>query len=309
MQINPFDLDLEELKTLYKTRPSHDSIGIALAVKYREARDSASALSVLEELEKQNLTGLRIDYEFGMALWDLNRGEEAKERLYKAITHEKANATLYYNLANMERLDGNYEASMKLIDKALEIEPDHAYCLFGKGDLLSNQERYEEANRYLQAALDDPGVRPDALEKLAWNALVTDDLNKAIQYAQLLREVEYDTAAAAFILGLVARERKEWDIAVEWFEEAIEEEGEIAVLCFPMAEAENERGNVDAAIEWCLKAIKSDPTHEEVPLVLANLYEQKRDVSSAIKWLEYGLERHPEDAEAREMLVRLRHSN
>lgn len=309
MHIDPFDLDLEELKNLYKTRPSHEGVGIALAVKYREAHDSASALAVLEELEKQNLTGLRIDYEFGMALWDLNRGEEAKERLYKAITHEKANATLYYNLANMERLDGNFEASMKLIDKALEIEPDNPYCLFGKGDLLSNQERYEEANRYLQAALDEPGVRPDALEKLAWNALVTDDLNKAIQYAQLLREVEYDTAAAAFILGLVARERKEWDIAVEWFEEAIEEEGELAVLCFPMAEAENERGNVDAAIEWCLKAIKSDPTHEEVPLVLANLYEQKRDVSSAIKWLEYGLEHHPDDTEAREMLVRLRHSN
>lgn len=309
MQINPFDLDLEELKNLYKTRPNHEGVGIALAVKYRKANDSASALKVLEELEKQGVTGFSIDYEFGMALSELERFEEAKKRLYSAISTDPDFSTVYYNLANLECMDNNDEAAMKLIDKALEIEPDNPYCLFGKGDLLTRQEKYEEANRYLQAALDDPGVRPDALEKLAWNALVTDDLNKAIQYAQQLREIEYGTAASAFIIGLVARERKEWDIAVEWFEEAIEEEGEIAVLCYPMAEAENERGNVDAAIEWCLKAIKSDPTHDEVPLLLAHLYEKKRDVSSAIKWLEFGLEHHPEDAEAREMLVRLRHSN
>lgn len=309
MHIDPFELDLEVLQTLYKTYPDNEGIGIALAVKYREARLSEKAIEELDELEKKGVSGVRIDYEYGMALWELDRVEEAKERLYRAVASGQANATLYYNLANMERLGGNDEASMKLIDKGLELDPGHAFCRFGKGALLAGQGKFEESNEYLESALSEPGVRHEALEKLAFNALDMNDLNKAIHYAQLIQERDPNDAGAAFLLGVVAREREEWDIAAEWFEAAIEEAGEIAIFCYPMADVETERGNIDSAIEWCLKTIKSDPAFEGTGVLLASLYERKGDVESAVKWLNHQLSYYPDDGEAREMLVRLRQSN
>jgi tetratricopeptide (TPR) repeat protein len=76
------------------------------------------------------------------------------------VKHQPQFAEGWNQLAYVLFLAGNYDASLEAIDKTLQLEPMHYAALAGKGIILIQQGKVEEAQGPLKRALAiDPWLK------------------------------------------------------------------------------------------------------------------------------------------------------
>ncbi|CAK8991195.1 unnamed protein product [Durusdinium trenchii] len=100
--------------------------------------------------------------------------EMAKQCFLHAATLEPAWAEAWNRLATVDYLLGNYNYSLKEIDKTLELQPRHFGALSGKGLVYLKLQRFQNA---IDAFQDAQEVCP-----------ASDSMKQNIDYAQALKE-------------------------------------------------------------------------------------------------------------------------
>jgi tetratricopeptide (TPR) repeat protein len=98
-----------------------------------------------------------------------NDGKSARGILDQVIESYPSFTEGWNKRATLEYIEGNYAASLKDIEKVLEIEPRHFGALAGRGLILQTQEKWSEAlAAYREALAINPnmlGVK-DAIKEL-----------------------------------------------------------------------------------------------------------------------------------------------
>lgn len=89
----------------------------------------------------------------GSILSKKGRLDEALEICKKAVCHDPENEMAYLRLADAYFRTGNLKNALVVYDKALLIEPDLIEALIGRGLILKNQGKYEEAKLCFAKAL------------------------------------------------------------------------------------------------------------------------------------------------------------
>lgn len=93
-----------------------------------------------------------------MALFALNRFDEAIENIDKAIELIPINALFLSGKATMLGVNGDHEGALLYFEKVLEMYPFHVEALIGKGVALSYLDRPDESIFYYDKALE---IEPD----------------------------------------------------------------------------------------------------------------------------------------------------
>lgn len=130
----------------------------------------------------------------GTILLQRKKAKQAAELLVMARDLRPDHLDVTINLGGAYILAGQFKSAVKVLEKAVEIEPSSAMAWTNLG----------------AAYLGNPVLARDQ-EQL-----------KAIAAFQMVLEIRPQTPIVAYNIGLIYRDRREWGQAVEWFGEAVE---------------------------------------------------------------------------------------
>lgn len=164
------------------------------AVLWRDAREYARALAILDALLERSPDDPGLLYDSAILLEQLKRPAEAEARLRRVIALDPKSAhalnALGYSLADRnERLD----EARELIEQAHRLAPDDAAIIDSMGWVAYRQGRLADAERHLRAAFAKhaDGEIAAHLGEVLW-AQGRRDEARAIWRAQLAREPEHE---------------------------------------------------------------------------------------------------------------------
>jgi tetratricopeptide (TPR) repeat protein len=101
------------------------------------------------------------------------------------------------------------------------------------------------------------------------------------------------------MLGVIARDAKSFDTALEWFERGLSYAPADPILWFEIGTAHFQRANLDRAAEAYRRAVQLKPDFQEAALNLAAILEQKENFQEALHWARRAVQLRPTCATAR----------
>jgi hypothetical protein len=149
--------------------PIQFSIHWAKALELRDQEDFEASLAEFDqaiELYPEEVWLLR---DKGWTLYLASRHEEAKETYEQALLFDPSNDEVEVELARIHYRLGEFEDAVGHYQKILERSPDHAHALWGLGDTYRVQRRTREATKLVERALElepDHPYAKDTLKKL-----------------------------------------------------------------------------------------------------------------------------------------------
>lgn len=186
----------------------------------------------------QNLDEL---YQTGKAAFENYDMETVKSSCEEYIKLDSTNADVYY-LLGMSKSDTYLFGGFEEFNKAVELDPNHAYALMARGNYYSYTDKEALALAdYIKAhelVPNDEGI----LENLAGAKKSNSDLNGAIEdYTTIIELNSYNRMHGLAERGQIYLELKKYDLAIKDLETAI---AEGAFFC-----------SVSEALGDCYKAI------------------------------------------------------
>ena len=154
------------------------------AGRYLEA--SSAYKSVLID-EPRNPEALHFS---GLLCYQQGESEEAEELLRKAIRVRPGVTMFHANLANVLQFVGKYDLAEIEYKKAIRLDPSYINAYLHYSVLLSNQQRFEEAESMARRADSLQPDKPETLNLLATIARQIGDLSVAEKLLHRVFEVD-----------------------------------------------------------------------------------------------------------------------
>ncbi|NLE64121.1 MAG: tetratricopeptide repeat protein [Bacteroidales bacterium] len=167
------------------------------AIKQIKAKNNEKAYGFAEKSYNSNKNSEGANFILALTAELVNKKDVAKERYIQLVKRKTKMFEPYYRLANIYKEEndtanalkvintepgdtnfdinytinkavvlmwaGNVEEATKIMDNALDKDPNNHLLLFGLGSALSDQKKYDEAEKYLLKAMD---VNPDDINTI-----------------------------------------------------------------------------------------------------------------------------------------------
>jgi len=225
------------------------------------------------------------------ALYGAENWEEARKALEVAVGLESERWDIYLMQGVLADRDGNLEAAVGYLRKALDLNPEDADSHYYLASTLLRQVKLEEARKHYRACLrykPEPDIAESARYEIA-------QINEAIGDEQTSGPTDATAylyrGAAHFTKGL-------YDEAISDFTKAIEINPESADGYTNRGAAYGEKGLYDLAISDFTKAIEINPEDSDGYVNRGIAYAQIRLYDLAISDLTKAIEINPRDARA-----------
>lgn len=181
------------------------------------------------------------------------------------------------------------------LKKAIEVAPQDSRAYVAMGQLLLDQKKYAEADKFYEQALSKNPRDAQALSGVV--SLLTDQkqLDRAAQRIQQQIDKAPDDGAPYVLLGRTEMLRRNFDAAEKAFAKALELRPTDVGVLQALATAEKARGELDAAVASYQRAIKLQPKNAEPYLLLASLKERQGQWQEAQTLYQKALEIKPGD--------------
>jgi len=216
----------EEAVALYQQAleidPKHKWACGQLASVYQEHQQYDEALTWCQR-------GLEIDSNYGFArnligLIYENQGrlEEAADAYREAIEAEPKEPTYVCNLGDVRLAQGWFEEAVALYQQVLEIDPKYKRACGQLASVYQERQQYDEALAWCQRGLE---IDPNYVHALTLAATICDKSARgaeAGEYRERLAQVAQQDPAAMLARGWDAYERRQFDDALPWLQQAVE---------------------------------------------------------------------------------------
>lgn len=256
---------------------------------------AAESGSLLHQINGYRATGLAFDYDYQMDSANFYYKEGLK--IAEQIMDTSSITTLQFNLGTVELLKGNYVSVLPWYNRAIElleiskIEEGLLLNIFNNlGIVYRRINRYEDAKTIYQRALDildpvkDQQVRADIYVNVGNVLISLEQFDSAAYYYKEVRAYaesqnnRLDLAFALNGLGVVAESRGDYEDALYYYNQVINEKGiEEDYLLFSAlrykAEVLSKMGSFDSANYYFEEAHKLF-SEEEYPEEIKDLYLQ-----------------------------------
>ncbi len=199
-----------------------------------------------------------VHVELGEALWELDRLDEAREALDRALEIEPNDS---FALARMAELLQPDEA-LPLLEQALEQAPDDIFALNSKAEALIDKGSHQEALSVLERVL----------------------------------ELDRRNAFALALKGLILRQRGESEQAVGLLRTAVKREPEEAWMQAELGAALRDLGKLDKALEATVRALELQPDDASTLASNGDTLRMLGELDKALENLDQALEIEPENA-------------
>jgi tetratricopeptide (TPR) repeat protein len=238
----------------------------------------------------------------------------------EALDADSMSPTIYVALAQDYVLLGKVSQAMELLDKALEINPNHKSALELQAGLLLNAQKWSEAlplyerlakldtteveypyqlmRLYLQkgdfehaAAMYQrlvslQGESRQLLLQMSTALLLSDEPQRAVPYLERVFELDSTDAAAIYTLGTLCLQRKDTACAQTDFERAVQLRPDVARFWMGLAILHMDQGDYSRACDLLGKATARIPTDPGLWNLLGTCQNQLGKTDEAITSLE-----------------------
>lgn len=179
-----------EIKKALKKYPDDPGINYLAGFFFSEMNDKKKAINFYKKSLKYDSLNSNKWFELGMIYESLNMIENAEKCFEKVIKIDSLNASAYNYWGYMLAERGiKLELAMKLIEKALKIEPNNGYYLDSMGWVYYQMGDFERAREYLYNAIQvfdsDPVILEhygDVLMKLGDTQTAKEFYKKALKF-------------------------------------------------------------------------------------------------------------------------------
>jgi Flp pilus assembly protein TadD len=196
----------------------------------------------------------------------------AEKALRKAMELEPSNPALYGMLGTIYRDQGQTDRAIAEFDRLVAKSSKPAAVQTLIGTLLQAQQRFDEAKKRYEEALNlDPNT-PVAANNLAW--LIAErggDLNVALQLARTAKAGLPDSPEVSDTLGWVLYKKGLFSQAVSALAESVAKKPEVAVFHYHLGLSYAKAGNAGLARQTLNTALTLDPKSPQAAEARAEL--------------------------------------
>jgi tetratricopeptide (TPR) repeat protein len=171
---------------------------------------------------------------------DAGRADEAKQLYRQVLATHPAHVRARNNLALLLDAEGNHEAALAELDRAIDVEPESGTLLVNRGALLGAMGRYAAAER---------------------------DLKKVLR-------VEPANGEALFNLGVVMTKKGLWTEAIPQLRRAVELDPERGAAHYYLGEALNHTDDLGGALASYQRAAELQPGNPRALYGLGIIYDR-----------------------------------
>lgn len=242
-------------------------------------------------------------YDRGMEL--LAQGDATRARLeFKNVLQiDPKDAQAWYQVAEIEASDQNWNAAFGAYGKAIELDPGQLDARLKRGRLLFDSNQITSASSDVDAIL---AVEPNNAGALALRGAVRarqGDLAAAAQDAQAALAVDPGHRDGLLLLAEIRRAQNAPAETAELLARAVQAHPEDAQLRLSLAAIYQEQGDLAQAREQLEKLIELEPSQMLHVARLVVFFNTQGDKQAAEQVLREALQRNPELPQAKLLLV------
>jgi Tfp pilus assembly protein PilF len=194
-----------------------------------------------------------------------------------------------------------YQADIGHLDRSVKANTQYAGNLFYNSYVLMNQEKSAPSEekvktmiKHYELALDVLPTYYDALNGLgSVYATILGRQDMAVPYFERAIQSDPKNVAAYVNLAFAYRDKKDFDKAAFYYEKVIEMDSTKIKAYYNLAQIYFDKGDFNRAVEYNKKAMRVNPNTEEPYLNIGNFYLMSHDTVSAVSWYEQAVEKQP----------------
>ncbi len=297
----PFSIEEIELK---KKVDIHEKIieeTVRLINKLNLLDDDQTKTSFETEIKKEDKKNTIKNNELTIKAFEFVKNRNFKEaaKIYKTLIQQKSNDPFVYaNLAFISGIDGNKKEVVRLLRKALTLNPKYLEAHNNLGNALQSQGKLHDAIKSYKNALI---IKPDFAEahyNLGNTYQKDGDFDKAIKSYRSALEIKPKLSEAHFNLGNTFYKKGDIINSINSYNNAITIKPDSPAYHFNLGTILQENGNLGNAIYSFQEAIKLNNNFPEAYNNLGNTFLQQGENNKAIKSYRKAIEINPIYAEA-----------
>jgi tetratricopeptide (TPR) repeat protein len=247
-------------------------IAVCLLWTYQRANVWGDELILWQDVVSKSPDKPRPNFNFGNALRDRGRIDEAIVYFRKALAADPQYVKAWQNLGDAFMRVGDPEQALEYFAKAAELEPKSAQAHLGRGNALSQLGRTEKAIEAYQEVLRISPFNVRALVGLGGQLIIAERESEAID--PLLEAIRLDpgNASAHYNIGLAFAEEGQIETAVKHFRRAAELDRNHVLARRNLGVLLFNQGDMEAAIAYFSDAVRLEPdnasAHDELGFAL-----------------------------------------
>lgn len=171
----------------------------------------------------------------------------------------------YYAVARIHMETGNPDKAIEQYTQLLEKNPDLITAHMMLGILMDAKGLYEEGAMHYRKALDTRPRYAPAANNLAWHLIQrTDQVDEALSWARVAREVLPENSAIMDTLGLIYLKKGLVDSAITEFRDSLEKSGDNPEVLLHLGQAYHSKGDYGSAIATLKKLLTLDQNQDRI---------------------------------------------
>jgi len=288
----------EELaRKLVEMNPQDPDAVVLLSRAYLAQGLAGPAVLTLAEFIDKFPAQLEVRKERARLLLRLGRLEDAEMAYQELLQAAPGDAESWVEYGQLLVGRGRLSQSLDAYHQYLAINPSDTGVRLEVVKLLNQLGKKEEARKEIETAKSFSPDADEVYELSAFLYLQDNQIDKAKQEYMTLLAINPDSDRAAFSLGLIEEENKNWDQAANWFE-LVPEKSKLyldakaqAIWALYNQDKKNE------ALDLARKMTGEHPGKNVSWLTLAGLCQKEEKYDEGIQVLQDGLKHLPEDTE------------
>ena len=226
--------------------PKNPTVSRMLAIASLEIDDYARAASLLEN-DPDRERDASLQYAYGLALVRGDRAAEAEAIFTRLLSDHASTPELSVVLGHAYAQQGNYDAAIEALNRALQLKPGVADANSALGLIYLKQGKLAESEAALRAEVDAHPSNVKARERLATVLELLGQTDHAALELRTVLAAKPDFANAQYLLGKILLARDAADQAVGHLEAAARLAPEDANVRYQLARAYQKLGRTELA--------------------------------------------------------------
>jgi tetratricopeptide (TPR) repeat protein len=203
-------------------------------------------------------------------------------------------AEIEYQSAQQYMKSESYYEAIDHLKKAVKLDPDYfeAWSMLGKAQMKIK--KFKESIKSYKKAQELKPDNTNVIGFLGDNNLKLGNLDEAEKYFEMLTAKDSLDYFGNIRLGFIAKQRENWDEAVDYFRKALKAKPDDVVVMGTIAGIYREKGDSANQIKYLQMAVDAEPENYTMLKKLASAYFSSKQYDKAVPLYEQLVEIYPD---------------